>query len=144
MRILALDIGDRRVGMALSDPDGLLAGPLGVFEAKRLENDTSVLGDIVADNEVGLIVVGLPLSLDGTEGPQAERVRVLARAICADVSVPVDWADERLTSIEARRALREGGVPEKRQRGRVDAVAATLMLQAYLDARPPGVAEWPR
>lgn len=137
MRILALDIGERRIGVAVSDPSGTIASPICVLEARAVLGDGRDLVRIVGDYDVERIVVGLPLSLDGSEGPQAARVRSAAARLATFVSVPFDFADERLSSAEASRAMGEGGVGGRGQRGQLDKVAASLFLQAYLDARPP-------
>lgn len=135
MRTLALDIGGARIGVALSDAAGRVATPLTCLDARALERDLGPLREIVKEWGVERVVVGLPLSLDGTEGPQAELVRRQARRIEAGLRVPVELVDERLTTVEAARRLREAGVRQKRRRGATDMAAATLVLQAYLDAR---------
>jgi putative Holliday junction resolvase len=134
MRVLALDIGERRVGVAVSDPSGSVATPVKVLDASRL-GDGAVLRRLAEDYEPELVLVGLPLSLDGTEGPQAARVRAEAARLAPHLGVPVEFADERLSSQQAARAMLEAGMSERERRGRVDAVAAALFLQAWLDAR---------
>lgn len=134
MRVLALDIGERRVGVAASDASGRVATPVKVLEAKAL-SDGVTLRRLVEDYEVDLVLVGLPLSLDGTEGPQARRVRAQAARLAPQLGVPVDFADERLSSTQAARAMQEAGMSERDRRGKLDAVAASLFLQAWLDSR---------
>lgn len=134
MRVLALDIGERRVGVAVSDPSGRVATPAKILNAAAL-NDARAVRRLLDDYEPDLVLVGLPLSMDGTEGPQARRVRAQAARLEAAVDVPVDFADERLTSAEAARAMQEAGMSERDRRGKLDAVAASLFLQAWLDAR---------
>lgn len=134
MRVLALDIGERRVGVAVSDPSGRVATPAKILDAAAL-NDARAVRRLLDDYEPDLVLVGLPLSMDGTEGPQARRVRAQAARLEAAVDVPVDFADERLTSAEAARAMQEAGMSERDRRGKLDAVAASLFLQAWLDAR---------
>ncbi len=134
MRVLAFDIGERRVGVATSDASGLVALPVKVLDASALRDGTT-LRRLAEDYEPERIVVGLPLSLDGTEGPQARRVRAQAERIGAELGVPVDFADERLSTQQAARSMLEAGMSERERRGRLDAVAASLFLQAWLDAR---------
>ena len=133
MRVIALDIGERRVGVAVSDPQGAVATPVAVFDASLLASAEHVR-ELVSEWDAGLIVVGLPLTMRGLEGPQAERTREAAERIAAFVDVPVTFYDERLSSAEAKRAMREAGVSEKKARGSVDKVAAALFLQSFLDS----------
>jgi putative holliday junction resolvase len=134
MRVLGLDIGEKRVGVAVSDPSGTVATPLAVLEAPRVFADGHELVRLVEDYEVELIVVGLPLSLDGSEGPQAARVRTAASRLAGFLPVPIVFCDERLSSTEANRAMGAAGASERDRRGSVDMVAATIFLQGYLDA----------
>jgi len=135
MRALGLDIGEKRIGVAISDPSGSVATPLKVIATSDALGDARVLRRFVDDYEVELIVVGLPLSLDGTEGPQAARTRAVAERLVASLSVPVEYFDERLSSTQAKRAMTEAGVSDKAKRGSVDMVAASLFLQSFLDGR---------
>lgn len=139
MRLLGLDIGEKRVGVAISDPAGRVATPLAVVDSTAAQRDGAELARIVAEYEVGLVVVGLPLTLEGEPGPQARRVRTLAQRMTRHLEVPVDFVDERLSSAEAKRRMRESGVSERAMRGSVDMVAASLLLQAYIDER---ASEW--
>jgi len=134
---MALDIGEKRIGVAISDPDGLVATPLEVIDAKEALAGGAKLARLVGDFEVERVVVGVPVSLDGTEGPQARRVRETAARLARFLPVSMEFADERFTSVEAKRRMRESGADERQQRGSVDMVAASLLLQAYLDARRP-------
>ena len=134
MRVLALDIGEKRVGVAVSDPSGRVATPVKTIPATDL-TDTATLRRLIEDYEPELIVVGLPLSLDGTEGPQARRVRAIGEGLSARLEISVEFTDERLSSSQAARAMQEAGVSERDGRGKLDAVAASLFLQAWLDAQ---------
>jgi putative Holliday junction resolvase len=134
VRVLALDIGERRVGVATSDASGRVATPVKVLDAKAL-SDGVTLRRLIDDYEADLLLVGLPLSLDGTEGPQARHVRAQVAGLAPQLGIPVDFADERLSSQQAARAMQEAGMSERDRRGRLDAVAASLFLQAWLDAR---------
>jgi len=135
MRTLALDVGDRSIGLALSDELGLTAQAFLTLTRRGLRADLAALAQIVEERQVGEVVVGLPLQLDGRAGPQAEKVRGLAEALRAALSVPVIFWDERLTTQAAERALIEGGVRRARRKQVVDQVAAALILQGYLDRK---------
>jgi putative Holliday junction resolvase len=142
-RVLGVDLGARRIGLALSDPLGILAGPLDVLErtGDSAADHIRIL-QAAADNEATVIVVGVPLSLStGRPGPAAratlEEVAALAeRAAAADPPVSVETYDERLTTVTAQRSLATGGVRAKDRRAKVDKVAAAVMLQAWLDGQP--------
>ena len=131
MRVLALDIGEVRVGIAVSDPTGRVASPVTVLPAQE------VLAHAVTfeDWEPELLVCGLPRTLAGEEGPQAERIRAQAEKIARSCGLPLEFEDERLSSAEAKRILKEQGLSERAMRGKVDSVAAGLFLQSWLDAR---------
>jgi putative pre-16S rRNA nuclease len=136
MRVLGLDVGDRRIGVALSDETGLLASPLSTLQRVGPRKDPKAIAALVREHGVGEVVVGLPYNLDGTIGPQAEKVRAFAADLEPVVRVPVRFWDERLTSVEAERILSERNVPWQRRKSLVDQVAAVLILQGYLDAHP--------
>ena len=132
---MALDYGERRIGVAITDPTGTLAQPLETLVRER-SGDAAMLKRIarrVAEYEVNRIVVGLPLRLDGTSGTQAQRARRFGGRVAELTGVAVDDLDERLTSVEARRALRDAGVPARKQKGRVDPIAAALVLRTWLE-----------
>ena len=132
--ILALDVGDRRIGLALSDPTGLLASPLGAVE--RGPSDVDDILRVVLDNGVTEIVVGLPLTLAGESGQQAGKVRRFVHELRSKTDLAVTAVDERLSTVQAQRMLRESGSGRRgRDRGRLDAAAAAVILQAYLDSR---------
>ena len=134
MRVLALDIGEKRVGVAVSDPAGAVASPVAVLPAAEVEGMAAPFRRVIEDWEPELLVCGLPRTLAGEDGPQAERVRAIAEKIAASCALPLEFADERLSSAEAKRILREQGLSEKEMRGKVDAIAASLFLQSWLDA----------
>lgn len=135
MRLLGLDIGEARVGVAVSDPAGTIASPLVVLDARQLARDIRPLRTLVEDYEVGGLVVGLPLSMNGSEGRQSASVRAVGDRLSRELALPVTYADERLSSATASRAMGSGGVKAKQQRGRLDMVAAAIILQAYLDGQ---------
>ena len=135
MRALALDIGEVRVGVAVSDPDARVASPVCVLPAAEVLAHAVTFRRVLEDWEPDLLVCGLPRTLAGEEGPQAERIRAQAEKIAQSCGLPLEFADERLSSAEAKRILREQGLSERSMRGRVDSVAASLFLQSWLDAR---------
>lgn len=135
MRVLALDIGEVRVGVAVSDPAGRVASPVCVLPAQEVLAHAVTFRRVLEDWEPKLLVCGRPMTLAGEEGPQAARVREQAERVAAACGLPLEFEDERLSSAEAKRILREQGLSERAMRGKVDMVAASLFLQAWLDAR---------
>lgn len=136
MRVIGLDIGEARTGVAVSDPEGRVANPITVLETKRLLADPRPLRDLVIEGDAGMLVVGLPLTMAGEEGPQAKRTRQLGDRLADLLAIPVDYIDERLSTAEAQRVLRAAGRSEKEQRGIVDMIAAALLLQNWLETHP--------
>lgn len=135
MIALALDIGGARTGIAVSDRTGSVAMPLKVLPAAEVEQVSRSFRYILEDHEPDVIVCGLPQTMAGEEGAQAERIRGIAAAIGKATGLPVEFVDERLSSREAKRILREQGLNEKQMRGKVDMISASLFLQVWLDAR---------
>ena len=133
MRVLGLDVGDRRIGLALSDPTGMLASPFGFVE--RGPTDTADILSVAQENEVEEIVVGLPLSMSGDSGVQAGKVRGFIRELRSRTDLPIRTVDERLSTVQAQGMLRQSGRRRQRDRGELDAAAAAVILQAYLDYR---------
>lgn len=138
MVALALDIGEARIGIAASDRSGSIAGPVAVLPAAEVTGLAAPFRRIVEDYEPDMLVCGLPRTLAGEEGPQVERIRAVAEKLAADLSLPLEYVDERLSSAEAKRILREEGLSERSMRGKIDMVAASLFLQTWLDARREG------
>jgi putative Holliday junction resolvase len=132
MRSLGLDIGDKRIGVALSDPDGILASPLTVINRRDESRDIEAISDIISQQGVGRIIVGLPYSLDGSLGEQAEKVKAFTRKLASRTQVPLEYRDERLTTVMAGRLKRAAG-SKKRKKAGDDAQAAAIILQGYLD-----------
>ncbi len=133
MRALGLDVGQKNIGVALSDPEGKLAYSRGTIRRTKLGRDLEEIARIVAEEEVELVVIGLPRSLSGALGAQAESVQRFGDALKRRLDVPVTYWDERLTTVAAQREMREAGVPPRVRRQTIDAVAAALILQNYLD-----------
>ncbi len=138
MRALALDIGDVRIGIAASDASGRIASPVKVLPAAEVLAHAKSFRYILEDYEPDVLVCGRPQTLSGEDGPQAERIMAQARQIATACGLPLEFADERLSSAEAKRILREQGLNEKQMRGKVDMIAASLFLQAWLDSRGEG------
>ncbi|MDR3315560.1 MAG: Holliday junction resolvase RuvX [Coriobacteriales bacterium] len=134
MRILALDIGTMRIGIAVSDASAMVASPLAVLSTQEVEQNTPAFRRILEDYAPELLLVGLPVSLSGGENEQAAHTREIATKISTITQLPLAFQDERLSSAQAKRILREQGCTERDMRGRIDAVAASLFLQTYLDA----------
>lgn len=134
MRALCLDVGSKRIGVAVSDPTGRIATPVETVEAHPRSAAIKRIVALATDYEVDTLVYGLPLTLDGTEGGAVRRTRAFVRGIRERLPVTfVEW-DERLTSVAAERALIEADVRRKQRKAVIDQVAATMILQGYLDA----------
>jgi putative Holliday junction resolvase len=137
LRVLGVDYGERRIGLALSDPTGTLATPLAALTYRKGKRPPLVrVEQIARDASVERIVIGLPLALSGEETERCETVREIGRKLSERLGVPVDYVDERLTSVRAQRLVRSSGLPrsERERKERIDAAAAALILQAWLDA----------
>lgn len=136
VRTLALDYGERRIGVAISDPTGAIAQPLETIASTAGGRDAlERIAELVRKHEVDQIVVGLPLHMNGRAGPEADRARAFGERVRARAGVAVDYLDERWTSLEAERVLDEAGVRKRKQRGRVDPIAAALLLRTWLELR---------
>ena len=133
MRALGLDVGERRIGVALSDPEGILAVALTVIEAKSDDDALRRVIALAGEHEVERIVIGLPLSLDGSLGPQAQKVQSFAESLRGYTELPVVTWDERYSTVDAERVLVEAGVKREKRKKHVDSVAAAFILQGYLD-----------
>lgn len=137
MRTLGLDVGDRRIGVAMSDPMGILASTLTVIERKGDGTDSRTILDLVKENEVGCIVVGLPRSLDGSLGQQAAKTNAFVGELSELTDVPIKMWDETLSTVVAEGLLREAGKDRRQVKERSDAAAAAVILQWYLDSICP-------
>lgn len=140
LRALCLDVGDRRIGLAISDPGGLIATPIGHIERSGLKADIVRVLKYASERQAEAIVVGMPISLNGKIGPQAKKVEGFLKALQRETDLPIDTADERFSTAEAERVMRQSGRQPSRHKGEVDAAAAAVILQEYLDkmgnARP--------
>ena len=134
-RVLGLDVGSRRIGVAVSDPLGITAQGLETLQRKNKKHDFAYLRRVVRDYEIGEIVVGLPLRMSGLEGMQAEKIQVFADELRKYFKLPIHLWDERLTSAEANRLLRETELSIEKRGQAVDRMAAILILQSWMDSR---------
>ena len=132
-RILALDVGDRRIGIALSDETQLIATPHSVYTRVGWGPDVKHIQRLFTENNAVLVVCGLPKNMDGSEGFQAEKVKSFAQQLIK-AGLPLEFQDERLSTVSAHQALIEGGMQRDERKGTVDKVAAAVILQSYLDA----------
>jgi putative Holliday junction resolvase len=132
MRIAALDVGEARVGVAVSDELGITAQGVGVVRRVGGRRDLEAIAEVLRPYAPDRLVVGLPLSMSGAEGPQAARVRAFATDVATHLGLPLEFWDERLTTVAAERILLEADVSRRRRREVIDKVAATLILQGYL------------
>jgi putative holliday junction resolvase len=136
MRILALDHGTVRIGVALSDELKMLASPLEFIPAEPWDAFLQRLQQIIAEKQVERILVGMPRNMDGSYGPATEKVRAFLEQLRAVITVPIQTVDERLSSVHAQKLLQQSGVKSRQQRGKVDQMAAAILLQSYLDNQP--------
>jgi len=136
-RLLGIDTGQRRIGLAISDPDRKIASPLATYQRQAREAEQGYFARVVQDENVGILVIGLPVHLDGREGQKALEARRFGEWLGGLVRLPTIFWDERFTTVEAERALLEAGLTHKKRRERRDRLAAQIMLQSYLDAGCP-------
>ena len=132
MRIMAIDYGDARIGLAVSDLLGMICGEAWTMEEWNMERASKRISEEAKKRDVGTLILGLPKNMDGSEGPRAEKSRVFRELLMADSGLPVVLWDERRSSSEAHAILHAGGKKEKQHRKTVDAVAASLILEGYL------------
>ena len=132
-RIMGVDYGDKRIGVALSDPLRIMASPFTIISRTMESQDISALVDIVKEKDVGRIIIGLPISMDGSLGPQAEKVKAFGGELGRNTDIPIEFRDERLTTVEARELVQKARKTDHKTR--YDAAAAALILQDYLDSQ---------
>jgi putative holliday junction resolvase len=133
--VLAVDLGRKRIGLAVSDPSGRVALPAGTLESRGLERDVAAIYEFARERNVVEVVVGLPIHMNGREGPEAAAARRFAGRLAEVSGLLVDTLDERWTSVAAERALAEAGQRARKRRGLVDTLAATLLLRTFLQRR---------
>ena len=134
-RSLGLDVGDKRIGVALSDPEGILASPFATINRRDETADVEAIIGIVSQKGVAQIIVGLPRSMDGSIGRQAEKVKAFTQKLRNHTKVQVEFRDERLSTVSAKRLMQEVNTKKAREKARRDAIAAAIILQGYLDER---------
>jgi putative Holliday junction resolvase len=135
-RVAGLDYGDRRIGIALSDPDRIIASAHAVVTYKNIHEALREVARVCRDAQADQVVIGLPLNMDGTHGPAVEKVRIFAAKLAGLVPIPIVMWDERLTTKSAHNVLIEAGTRRAARKNLVDKVAAQIMLQHYLDSHP--------
>lgn len=136
MRAMGLDVGTKTVGVAVADELGITAQPITVIRRSNLKTDLAELIRLAQDREVDRFVVGLPLNMDGSEGPRAQATRKFGDALAKASNLTIIYQDERLTTVAAERSLLEADVSRSKRREVIDQVAASLILQGWLDAQP--------
>jgi putative holliday junction resolvase len=138
MAIAGLDLGKRRIGLAIADNEGLAVHPIGALERRSVVRDLELIRSRFVEFEVSRVVIGLPLNMDGTAGPAARAAQAFADRLRDSTGLPVELFDERLTSFEAEERLRELSGRRARDKGTVDAVAASIILESWLSHRRSG------
>jgi putative Holliday junction resolvase len=134
--VLGIDLGRKRIGLAISDESERIALPAGIIESRGRAADLAAIRSLVAERGVRRIVVGLPLHMSGRPGPEAEAARAFAATLARELGLPVDTLDERWSTVEAERTLRETGQSRRKRRtGAADTLAATLLLRTFLERR---------
>ncbi len=135
MRILGIDYGQKRIGIAISDEMAIVATPVGTVEESGVNAAVAAIAKIVTEREVGKIIVGLPRNMDGSIGPKAQETLAFVEKLKTRSTVPIQMWDERLTTKAAERAMIEADVSRKKRRENIDKMAAQLILQSYLDSQ---------
>ena len=135
MKIIALDIGTVRIGVATSDIMEIIASAYEVYRRKTLDADVKHIAELVNNLNAGLVVIGLPLKMDGTEGQSVQMAKSFGEELSKLVSVPICYQDERLSTVSAERILIESGMRREKRKDKIDSLAATIILQTFLDKR---------
>ena len=135
MRVLAIDHGTKRIGLAISDELRTIAQPIGFFPAKPMADFLAHLREIINRQSVEMILVGMPRNMDGSYGPSAENVRRFIAVLEKEIPLAVKTWDERLTSVQANRTMIQAGIGRTARKEKADATAAAILLQSYLDSR---------
>ena len=135
MKIIALDIGTVRIGVATSDIMEIIASAYEVYRRKSLDVDVKHIAELVNNLNAGLVVIGLPLKMDGTEGQSVQMAKSFGEELSKLVSVPICYQDERLSTVSAERILIESGMRREKRKDKIDSLAATIILQTFLDKR---------
>ena len=137
-RVLALDVGKRRIGLAISDPLGITAQGLPTLERTTVREDVAKLIELTTDRSVALFLIGEPLHMSGDKSRQAQYIRDFGERLTEKTGVPVQFWDERLTTVQAERVLKESGISIEKRARAIDRLAAVILLESYLDSRQSG------
>lgn len=135
MRILGIDYGDARIGLALSDESETLAGPIGTYKSQSMRKDIDYIAALAKEKQAGLIVLGLPINMDGSEGERANKTKSFGNVLSKVSGLPVVYRDERLTTVSAERTLIECNMRRDKRKQVIDTLSAQIILQSYLDAQ---------
>jgi putative holliday junction resolvase len=138
IRLLGIDYGTKRIGLAVSDPDRKIASPLTTYERTDRDADTHYFQRVIEEEEIGQLVVGLPIHLSGDESVKSTEARAFGKWLHEATGLPVVFADERFSTVEAESALWNAGLTHKKRKARRDRLAAQILLQGYLEAGCPG------
>lgn len=133
VRIMALDVGDKRIGVALSDPLKITVQGLTTYQRTILKEDVEGIWQLIREHEVEELVVGLPKNMDGSQGYKVDDVKFFVDQLLKKGDIPIHWVDERLTTVSAERTLLEADVSRKKRKTVIDKMAATIILQSYLE-----------
>ena len=134
MRKMSLDLGDRRIGIAISDPLGIIANPLETYTRTSIKADITHIAELVKSQNVDCIILGLPINMDGTEGERVQKSRDFGMLLSENIpDVKIDYMDERWTTVSAEKMLIDADVSREKRKTVIDKVAATIILQSYLD-----------
>lgn len=134
-RIMSLDLGEVRIGVALSDLMWIIASGLETYTRRNIEADVEHIANLVKEHNVGLIVLGLPINMDGTKGERVEKTYAFAEELSKKIDCKIDYMDERLTTVSAERILIDGNVRRDKRKQVIDKLAATIILQSYLECK---------
>mgnify|MGYP000888376161 CR=1 FL=1 len=137
MRILGIDLGDKTIGLAVSDPSGLVSQPVKTVRRTEAERDIEAVKNVIDEYDIGKIVIGLPKNMNGSIGPQSEKTLAFAETLRGATGLEVISWDERLTTVAAERALLEADLSRRKRREVIDSVAASIILQGYLESQSP-------
>ena len=138
MKVLGIDYGDARIGLAISDEIGIIATPIMTYKSQSMRKDIDFISRLAHEKGVGLIVLGLPLNMNGTSGDRVNKTQAFGRVLQKVSGIDIVYKDERLTTIYADRALTEGNVSNKKRKQVIDTMAAQIILQGYLDSKKIG------
>lgn len=135
MRILAIDYGDARIGLALSDESETLASPVGTYKSQSMRKDIDYIAALAKEKQAGLIVLGLPVNMDGSSGERVSKTKSFGNMLERVSGIQVEYKDERLTTVTAEQTLIECGMRREKRKQVIDTLSAQIILQSYLDAR---------